>query len=80
MRTIADHWPEYVSEAVCLALFMVSAPALTTLLRHPISPLSASTLPPIVQRVPMGIAMGLTLMAIVYSPLGRRSGAHMNPR
>jgi aquaporin Z len=27
----------------------------------------------------MGIAMGATLALIVYSPLGRRSGAHMNP-
>jgi aquaporin Z len=27
----------------------------------------------------MGGAMGLTAMAIVYSPLGARSGAHMNP-
>jgi aquaporin Z len=27
----------------------------------------------------MGIAMGLTAVAIIYSPLGKRSGAHMNP-
>ena len=27
----------------------------------------------------MGIAMGLTAIALIYSPLGRRSGAHMNP-
>jgi aquaporin Z len=27
----------------------------------------------------MGIAMGLTAAAIIYSPLGARSGAHMNP-
>ena len=27
----------------------------------------------------MGIAMGLTPVAIIYSPLGTRSGAHMNP-
>jgi aquaporin Z len=79
MRTIADHWPEYISEAACLAMFMVSAAAFTTLLRHPLSPLSAWTAAPIVRRLPMGMAMGLTLMAIVYSPLGRRSGAHMNP-
>jgi aquaporin Z len=30
-------------------------------------------------RVPMGVAMGATAIAIVYSPLGRRSGAHINP-
>lgn len=27
----------------------------------------------------MGAAMGLTAIAIIYSPLGQRSGAHMNP-
>src|SRR5689334_8194993 len=79
MRRIADHWPEYVIEATCLALFMISAAACATLLRHPRSPLSAWPGSTALQRVPMGMAMGLTLMAIVYSPLGRRSGAHMNP-
>jgi aquaporin Z len=79
MRTLADHWREYASEALCLGLFMVSAAVVTTMLRHPASPLSTWSAPPIVQRVPIGIAMGLTLIAIVYSPIGRRSGAHMNP-
>jgi aquaporin Z len=79
MRTLLDHWPEYVSEALCLALFMVSAAGVTTVLRHPLSPLSNWNASPFVQRIPLGIAMGLTLAAIVYSPLGRRSGAHMNP-
>ena len=27
----------------------------------------------------MGLAMGLTAAGLIYSPLGRRSGAHMNP-
>jgi len=79
MGTITDHWREYASEAVCLALFMVSAAVVTTLLRHPLSPLAAWNAAPLVRRIPMGIAMGLTLMAIVYSPIGMRSGAHMNP-
>src|SRR5438093_1311866 len=79
MRTFTDHWPEYASEAICLGLFMMSAAGMTTLLRHPLSPFSGWNASPLVQRIPMGIAMGLTLAAIVYSPLGRRSGAHMNP-
>ena len=79
MRTFLDHWPEYASEAIGLGLFMVSAAGVTTLLRHPLSPLSVWSAPPLVQRLPMGLAMGLTLAAIVYSPLGKRSGAHMNP-
>jgi aquaporin Z len=27
----------------------------------------------------MGLAMGLTAMLLIYSPMGKRSGAHMNP-
>ena len=79
MKIVADHWPEYASEAAGLALFMVSAAVFTTLLRHPLSPIAVWAAGPLVRRIAMGIAMGLTLVAIVYSPLGRRSGAHLNP-
>jgi aquaporin Z len=77
--TATWHWREYLSEVVCLAAFMVSAASFATLLQHPASPLALAATTPILARVAMGIAMGLTAMAIVYSPLGRRSGAHMNP-
>jgi aquaporin Z len=76
------HWPEYAIEALSLGLFMLSAAGFATLLRHPSSPLApviTSIVPPLVGRVPMGVAMGLTAAAIIYSPLGGRSGAHMNP-
>src|SRR5262249_3529461 len=82
MRRDAVHWPEYAIEAVCLGLFMVSAAGFASLLRHPSSPLAstvAALAPASLQRLPMGIAMGLTAATIIYSPLGRRSGAHMNP-
>ena len=36
-------------------------------------------MPAFVTRLPMGAAMGLTAIAISYSPFGRRSGAPMNP-
>jgi aquaporin Z len=74
-----DHWPEYLTEGACLALFMTSAAAFATLLQHPASPLTALVGGSYTRRIPMGLAMGLTLAIIVYSPLGRRSGAHMNP-
>ena len=73
------HWPEYGIEALCLGLFMLSAATFATLLQHPGSPLSGWNLAPAVQRIPMGVAMGLTAAALIYSPLGQRSGAHMNP-
>src|SRR5262245_33275296 len=82
MRTTAFHWPEYIIEALSLALFMLSAAAFATLLRHPASRLAStigSLTPPALQRLPMGVAMGLTAAAIIYGPLGRRSGAHLNP-
>lgn len=73
------HPIEYAIEAGCLAVFMVSAAFFATLLQHPASPWMLATMPAFVARLPMGAAMGLTAIAIIYSPLGRRSGAHMNP-
>jgi aquaporin Z len=78
-RTLGEHWPEYAVEALCLGLFMVSAAGFATLLQHPSSPFTGWTASPLLQRIPMGVAMGTTLVAIVYSPLGARSGAHLNP-
>src|SRR5436305_14077930 len=78
-RTLRHHWLEYTIEAACLGLFMVSAAGFATLLQHPQSPVAGWTSSPLLQRIPMGMAMGLTLIAIIYSPLGARSGAHMNP-
>ena len=79
MQTLSKHWPEYAIEAASLSLFMVSAASFATLLQHPSSPLAGWIASPLLRRVPMGIAMGLTLIGLIYSPLGRRSGAHMNP-
>jgi aquaporin Z len=84
MRRRAIHWPEYLGEACCLALFMFSAVTFAVLFQHPSSPLAAPTAGftdplGVIERLPMGVAMGLTAAGIIYSPLGRRSGAHMNP-
>lgn len=76
---VRSHWPEYAIEAGCLATFMLSAAVFATILQHPASPWLLQTMPAFVARLPMGAAMGLTAIAIIYSPLGRRSGAHMNP-
>lgn len=34
---------------------------------------------PAVRRIFMGIAMGVTAILIIHSPMGKRSGAHFNP-
>jgi aquaporin Z len=79
LRTLRDHWVEYLIEAAGLATFMVSAGVFATLLEHPGSSLNASLPDPTVRRALMGLAMGATAISIVYSPWGQRSGAHINP-
>jgi catechol 2,3-dioxygenase-like lactoylglutathione lyase family enzyme/glycerol uptake facilitator-like aquaporin len=78
-QALGRHWPEYLMEAGGLGAFMLSACAFTVLLFHPESPLSQAAGPLGVRRILMGLAMGLTAVALVYSPWGRRSGAHLNP-
>jgi aquaporin Z len=77
--TLVDHWPEYVIEGVSLGLFMVSACTFGTLLSHPASPVVQFVHNPTLLRVLMGMAMGATSIALVYSRFGKRSGAHFNP-
>ena len=77
--TFKQHWPEYLMEATELALFMISACAFTVLLYHPSSPAAAAISNELLRRVLMGIAMGSTAIALIFSPLGKRSGAHFNP-
>jgi MIP family channel proteins len=77
--TLRRHWPEYLIEGASLGLFLLSACSFAVLLAHPSSPLVEHVPSEAARRAGMGLAMGLTCMAIVYSPLGRRSGAHLNP-
>jgi len=78
-QTFTHHWPEYMMEVFCLGLFMVSACAFSALLEHPASPVHASVMNADVRRFLIGLAMGLTAILLIYSPMGQRSGAHMNP-
>jgi len=74
-----DHLPEYLIEAGGLGLFMVSACVFGALLEYPGSPVREALADAFVRRVLMGAAMGLTAVALIYSPWGKRSGAHFNP-
>jgi aquaporin Z len=58
---------------------MVSAGLFATLFEYPGSPVHQAIPDPVVRRVLIGLAMGLTAIAIIYSPWGKRSGAHLNP-
>ncbi len=76
---LRGHWPEYLMEAAGLGLFMLSACLFGTLLEHPASPGRQALPDAFTRRALMGLAMGLTALALIYSPWGRRSGAHYNP-
>ena len=78
-RALSEHWPEYLCEVLELCLFMISAGAFTILLEHPASPVCSAIPDPFLRRMLVGVAMGSTAIAIVFSPLGKRSGAHFNP-
>lgn len=79
IRPPAGHWPEYLIEGAGLGLFMLSASVFCALLEHPASPLRAALPAAFARRALMGIAMAATAVALIYSPWGRRSGAHFNP-
>lgn len=79
IEALRTHWPEYLMEAAELGLFMISACAFTVLLYHPASPLAQNIQDDAMRRFFMGLAMGSTAIAIIFSPLGKRSGGHFNP-
>lgn len=79
IHAFRTHWKTYMIEAWALGTFMVSACLFTILLQHPGSPVRHMVPSDEVRRGLMGLAMGLTLVLIVYSKWGKKSGALMNP-
>ena len=66
-------------EAARLGLFMISACVFVVLLEYPASPARHALPEAWLRRTLIGVAMGLTAIGIIYSPWGKRSGAHINP-
>jgi aquaporin Z len=66
-------------EAVLLGAFMASACVFGVLYGFPQSPVSKAISSGFLRRLLSGISMGLTALAIFYSPWGKQSGAHINP-
>ncbi len=73
------HWIEYGIEAALLGTFMLVACAAVSLFEHPGSIVRQRFRTSWHRRSLVGILMGLTAIALIYSPPGQRSGAHMNP-
>lgn len=78
-QALSEHWPEYLIEAWALGTFMILAATFVALLEHPGSPLRKAITSGFLRRATIGMAMGITAIALIYSPWGQRSGAHMNP-
>jgi aquaporin Z len=77
--SLRAHWPEYLMEAALLGAFMVSACIFGALYEFPQSPIHQAIHSSFLRRLLMGVSMGMTAMAIIYSPWGKQSGAHINP-
>jgi aquaporin Z len=75
MQILREHWPEYLWEALGLAIIMLVSVGITVFaevfLPH--------EWPHLLRRVVEGLAIAATVVALIYSPLGLRSGAHFNP-
>ena len=67
------HWPEYAVEGGFLFAFVLAAGIVTAWLQPP----GAGS--EVLHRAVSGALLGGLLMAMIYSPWGRRSGSHMNP-
>jgi aquaporin Z len=78
-RALRKHWFLYAFEGLELSIFMLSACAFTVFLFDPSSATIGLIPSAIERRALMGIAMGLTAVLIIHSPMGKRSGAHFNP-
>lgn len=79
VESLKRNWRIYSMEAACLGIFMASASFFGTLLEYPDSIVHQVLPNGFFRLCLMGVAMGLTALAINYSPMGRLSGAHMNP-
>jgi aquaporin Z len=69
----------YAQEAAGLGIFMLAACLGAAALEAPGSVLHRALTDPFLRRVIMGLLMGLTACCLIYSPMGRNSGAHYNP-
>lgn len=79
LDALRSHWPEYLIEVALLGIFMISACVVVVVLQHPRSAIGPILKTPHAKRFAIGVLMGLTAVALIYSPWGQRSGAHMNP-
>ena len=79
MENFRNHLPEYLMEAAMLGIFLIVAGVMTIAFEYPDSLIHHNIPNGDLRRFLIGIAMGSTAIALIYSPWGKQSGAHMNP-
>jgi len=79
IQAFKQNWLNYAIEAWALGMFMLSATFFVSIIELPYLPIRENITDPMLRRCLIGIMMGCTAIALIYSPWGRRSGAHMNP-
>lgn len=72
---VAPHWPEWAAELLGTAILMFAVVSARLWLERAGTPWS--TFP--VRVLVLSIVAGSAVVGVAYSPLGRRSGAHLNP-
>ncbi|PZV10799.1 MAG: hypothetical protein DCF20_20745 [Pseudanabaena sp.] len=70
---------EYAIETLCLGMLMIVATIVTAVFQLPNSPIHQTIADPLLRRFLIAVTIALSSMSVVYSPLGMRSGAHLNP-
>jgi aquaporin Z len=79
LASLRLHWPEYLMEAGLLGTFMALACVFGVLYGYPQSPVRRAISSHFLRSLLGGLSMGVTAIAIIYSPWGKQSGAHINP-
>jgi aquaporin Z len=76
---LREHWPEYLIEGWGLGSLMISVCMFVTIFGSPASPAYNLIPSAFLRTLFIALAIGATLTALIHSPWGKRSGAHMNP-
>lgn len=79
-EALRQNWRHYLVEAGGLVAFLTISSTAAVIFHHPDSAVARALGPhEWVQRMGVGLVVGLLIAAMAYSPWGKRSGAHFNP-
>jgi aquaporin Z len=78
-KVLAQHWHVYICEMLGLSWVLMVAGLVVSLLYASSSPVSPLVSLEVLKRLLVGAVMASALISLVYSPVGKKSGAHINP-